>query len=75
MSNGFLSIKYHLKQDAQKQTPAPKKLTAGTYGYFVRGKNFKPQEVYILECVLGYMLQVKFIFRLNVFQPRSFFLT
>lgn len=44
MSSGFLSIKYRLKQDLQEQTATPRKLTAGTYRYFVRGKNFKPQE-------------------------------
>lgn len=49
MSSGFLSIKYRLKQDLQEQTPTPRKLTAGTYRYFVRGKNFKPQEVGLPE--------------------------
>jgi len=44
MSNGFLSIKYRLKQDAEEQTPTRRKLTAGTYRYFVRGRNFQPQE-------------------------------
>jgi len=38
-----------LKQTAEDQVPTTKKLTAGTYRYFVRGKNFKPQEVYCLH--------------------------
>jgi hypothetical protein len=45
MSNGFLSIKYRLKQAAEDQVPTARKLTAGTYRYFVRGKNFQPQQV------------------------------
>lgn len=44
MSNGFLSIKYRLKQGPEDQVPTARKLTAGTYRYFVRGKNFQPQE-------------------------------
>ncbi|KAJ7365692.1 snoRNA-binding rRNA-processing protein [Desmophyllum pertusum] len=44
MSNGFLSIKYRLKQDEQDEVPTVKKLTAGTYHYFVRGKNSQPQQ-------------------------------
>ena len=49
MSNGFLSIKYRLKQAAEDQVPTARKLTAGTYRYFVRGKNFQPQEVHCLH--------------------------
>ena len=48
MSNGFLSVKYRLKKDAEDQVPTSRKLTAGTYHYFVRGKNFRPQEVSVL---------------------------
>lgn len=44
MSNGFLSIKYRLKQTAEDQVPTTKKLNAGTYRYFVRGKNSQPQK-------------------------------
>ena len=51
MSNGFLSIKYRLKQDAEEQTPTRRKLTAGTYRYFVRGRNFQPQEVPSVVCL------------------------
>ncbi|XP_068694302.1 U3 small nucleolar RNA-associated protein 15 homolog [Montipora foliosa] len=44
MSNGFLSIKYCLKQDSKGHIPTSRKLTAGTYRYFVQGKSSKPME-------------------------------
>lgn len=44
MANGFLSIKYRMRQDVQHEVQTANKLTAGTYSYFVRGKNFQPDK-------------------------------
>lgn len=45
MANGYLSIKYRIKQEVQDEVQTAKKLTAGTYRYFVRGKKFQPDKV------------------------------
>lgn len=44
MANGYLSIKYRIKQEVQDEVQTAKKLTAGTYRYFVRGKKFQPDK-------------------------------
>lgn len=47
MSDGLLSIKYRTgRKEADETLPKPKQPTRpGTYRYFVRGKNQKPEQV------------------------------
>ena len=52
MSNGFLSVKYRLKQDVKGQVTTNQKLTAGTYPFFLHGKSSGPQEVCVPHCHL-----------------------
>ncbi|CAH3163190.1 unnamed protein product [Porites lobata] len=44
MSNGFLSVKYRLNQDVKGQVTTNRKLTAGTYPFFLHGKSSRSQE-------------------------------
>ena len=50
MSNGFLSVKYRLNQDVKGQVTTNRKLTAGTYPFFLHGKSSRSQEVCVPHC-------------------------